>query len=204
MVFGADINTHDANQFTPMDLVIDNGRLSEIESILYKLQARSGVQQMTEGRKKVPRLYSFAQKLQPPKKGERLSTNDNISEFVKRRGTNVMYRELEININRRMSMSATIGGHDDTLALVLQQREIALYNKTLKKTKQTVTEHGVRGGSRLLFLDGGGIKGLVQLEVLIRIEEQTQCSISDLFDWIVGTSTGGIIALAIVYGKSAQ
>lgn len=176
--------------------------MSETESILFKLGAKGSVYQMTTGKKKVPRLFSFAQKLQPPKKGERLSTNDNISEFVKRKGTNVLYRELEINVNRRMSMSSTIGGPDDTYALVLQQREIALYNKTLKKPRQRVTEHGIRGGSRLLFLDGGGIKGLVQLEVLMQLEEHTQCRISDLFDWIVGTSTGGIIALAIVYGKS--
>ncbi len=51
-----------------------------------------------------------------------------------------------------------------------------------------------------MFLDGGGLKGLVQLEVLMKLEEQTQCSMSDLFDWIVGASTGGIIALAMVYG----
>ncbi len=175
--------------------------MPEIESILLDLGARGSVHQMTQGKKKVPRLFSFAQKIRAPKKEERLSTNDNISEFVKRRGTNVLYRELEINVNRRMSMSSTIGGPDDTFALVLQQREIALYNKTLKKPRQAVTEHKIRGGSRLLFLDGGGLKGLVQLEVLMKLEEQTQCSISDLFDWIVGTSTGGIIALAMVYGK---
>lgn len=33
------------------------------------------------------------------------------------------------------------------------------------------------------------------------IEERTEQKIIDLFDWIVGTSTGGIIALALVYGK---
>ena len=58
----------------------------------------------------------------------------------------------------------------------------------------------LEGGSRLLFLDGGGIKGLIQIETLIQLEEATGRKITELFDWIVGTSTGAIIALAIVYG----
>ena len=59
---------------------------------------------------------------------------------------------------------------------------------------------GLEGGSRLLFLDGGGVKGLSQIESLIQLEEATGRKITDLFDWIVGTSTGGIIALLLVYG----
>ena len=59
----------------------------------------------------------------------------------------------------------------------------------------------VHGGERILCLDGGGIKGLIQIEVLIQIEELTGKKITELFNWIVGTSTGGVIALALVYGK---
>ena len=61
----------------------------------------------------------------------------------------------------------------------------------------------VHGGERILCLDGGGIKGLIQIEVLIQIEELTGKRITDLFNWIVGTSTGGIIVLCMVYGKLA-
>ena len=60
---------------------------------------------------------------------------------------------------------------------------------------------GLEGGSRLLFLDGGGIKGLSQIEALIQLEKATGRKITELFDWIVGTSTGGVIALALVYGE---
>lgn len=56
-------------------------------------------------------------------------------------------------------------------------------------------------GSRILCLDGGGVKGLVQIELLRQLEERTGKRVIDLFDWIVGTSTGGIIALTLVYGK---
>ncbi len=56
-------------------------------------------------------------------------------------------------------------------------------------------------GSRILVLDGGGMKGLVEIEILDQIERVTGMKILDLFDWIVGTSTGAVIALALVYGE---
>ena len=57
-------------------------------------------------------------------------------------------------------------------------------------------------GHRVLCLDGGGMRGLIQIEVLSHITEVTGREIHELFDWIVGTSTGGIVALALVYGCS--
>ena len=57
-------------------------------------------------------------------------------------------------------------------------------------------------GSRILFLDGGGMKGLLQIDILEQLESQTGRKVTELFDWIVGTSIGGIIALALVYGMS--
>ena len=56
-------------------------------------------------------------------------------------------------------------------------------------------------GDRVLCLDGGGIKGLVLIEMLAAIEHISGKRIVDLFDWIIGTSTGGILALALVYSK---
>ena len=53
----------------------------------------------------------------------------------------------------------------------------------------------------ILTLDGGGIRGLVQIEILSEIERLTGRKIIDLFDWIIGTSTGGILALGLVYCK---
>ena len=36
----------------------------------------------------------------------------------------------------------------------------------------------------------------------MQIEAKTERKITDLFDWIVGSSTGAIIALGLVYGES--
>lgn len=50
---------------------------------------------------------------------------------------------------------------------------------------------------KILSIDGGGIKGLYSSTILEHLEEKYKCNISDHFDMICGTSTGGLIALAL-------
>jgi uncharacterized protein len=50
---------------------------------------------------------------------------------------------------------------------------------------------------KVLTIDGGGIKGLYSARILAHLEQQFNASISDHFDMLCGTSTGGIIALAL-------
>jgi patatin-like phospholipase/acyl hydrolase len=50
---------------------------------------------------------------------------------------------------------------------------------------------------RMLSIDGGGIRGVIPAMVLAEIERRTGKHISELFDLITGTSTGGILALAL-------
>ncbi|PKY01131.1 hypothetical protein P168DRAFT_329858 [Aspergillus campestris IBT 28561] len=56
-----------------------------------------------------------------------------------------------------------------------------------------------QAGTRILSLDGGGIRGIVELTILQQIERELGVGlyIQDFFDLIVGTSTGGIIALGL-------
>jgi len=49
----------------------------------------------------------------------------------------------------------------------------------------------------LLALDGGGIRGVIPARVLTAIEQRTGRPISQLFDLVAGTSTGGILALGL-------
>ncbi len=57
---------------------------------------------------------------------------------------------------------------------------------------------------RILSIDGGGIKGAFPASFLATIEERLSGSIADYFDLIAGTSTGGIIALALGLGFSGR
>jgi len=50
---------------------------------------------------------------------------------------------------------------------------------------------------KILSIDGGGIKGLYSAKILEHFEQRFQCSISDYFDMICGTSTGGLIGLGL-------
>jgi hypothetical protein len=53
---------------------------------------------------------------------------------------------------------------------------------------------------RILALDGGGLKGAFTASVLARLEQSIGQRISTHFDMIAGTSTGGILAIALGLG----
>ncbi len=65
---------------------------------------------------------------------------------------------------------------------------------------------------KILSLDGGGIRGVLTLEILLELETQLKSALkaddsfrlSDFFDYIGGTSTGAIIAAGLSLGKSVQ
>lgn len=64
---------------------------------------------------------------------------------------------------------------------------------------------------KLLALDGGGIRGMITVEVLAEIEQLLRQELgrgesfvlADYFDYIAGTSTGAIIAACLAWGMSA-
>src|SRR5438876_10207272 len=57
---------------------------------------------------------------------------------------------------------------------------------------------------RILTLDGGGIKGVFAASFLATLEDQVDAPIGNYFDLVSGTSTGGIIALALGLGLPAR
>lgn len=57
---------------------------------------------------------------------------------------------------------------------------------------------------KILSLDGGGIKGLYTATVLGHLEEAFGVPVGQCFDMICGTSTGGLIALALAKGLPAK
>lgn len=56
---------------------------------------------------------------------------------------------------------------------------------------------------RVLTIDGGGVKGIIPASLLAIVEEEAKAPLNEFFDLIVGTSTGGVIALGIAIGIPA-
>lgn len=51
---------------------------------------------------------------------------------------------------------------------------------------------------RVLTIEGGGVRGIIPTRLLTALESLAGAPISELFDVLVGTSTGGMIALGLV------
>jgi predicted acylesterase/phospholipase RssA len=51
--------------------------------------------------------------------------------------------------------------------------------------------------ARILSIDGGGVRGVIPARLLAELERRTGRPVSALFDVVAGTSTGGVIALAL-------
>lgn len=67
------------------------------------------------------------------------------------------------------------------------------------------------GPKKLLAIDGGGIRGVLALQILAKIESLLRAEtgnadyrLADYFDYVAGTSTGAIIAAGIALGKPVQ
>lgn len=65
---------------------------------------------------------------------------------------------------------------------------------------EIVDESKSKKGGRVLCLDGGGIKGVVLIAQLMALEKVSGKSVLECFDWIAGTSTGGILACGLAAG----
>ncbi len=65
-------------------------------------------------------------------------------------------------------------------------------------------DKSANGRFQILSLDGGGLKGLFQASFLAGWEEAKGRRVTDYFDLITGTSTGGIIALGLGMGFPAK
>jgi patatin-like phospholipase/acyl hydrolase len=78
--------------------------------------------------------------------------------------------------------------------------------------KVWTSKYGNDRPRRLLACDGGGIKGIITLEILKKIEadlakmtgQGKDFRLGDYFDYIAGTSTGAIIATGLAVGMSVK
>ncbi|OUC44198.1 ankyrin repeat protein [Trichinella nativa] len=58
--------------------------------------------------------------------------------------------------------------------------------------------------SIMVTIDGGGIRGLIALQILIELEKRLNAPVYNYVDWAVGTSTGGLIASSLALKMSLR
>ena len=191
LAFGANINPKDEHNNTPLDIL----ETSVDETSNMKHKAAIVVLLKSNGAKRGEALRMISKP--PPVEAfpEISGVDDEVGDIQKAASEDVIewtarftrhYNELEKNIEQRLSFVQVQLEPSEAMSIAMQLKELKMYEKA---------------GSRILFLDGGGVRGLIQIEILSQLEVATGRKITELFDWIVGTSTGGIIALAMVYGK---
>ncbi|KAF8051898.1 hypothetical protein N665_1655s0005 [Sinapis alba] len=85
----------------------------------------------------------------------------------------------EPRVNKAAARALAILGENDILRRSIKGRQIP------------------KQGLRILTMDGGGMKGLATVQILKEIEKGSGKRIHELFDLICGTSTGGMLAIAL-------
>lgn len=176
VALGADQLAMNAHNQIPMDLAKD-----QLKELLMRLLSRPG---LARAQSKEMHVCEYSDRLND------YLHPDHVVRFA---------LKLEEEINKRMEMSADI-----TLdaAAFMQLREIDTWRRTMTREQlSSALANNGKPGSRILFLDGGGMRALVEIEILMDIEKRTGHKITELFDWIVGTSTGAILTLGLVYGE---
>jgi uncharacterized protein len=81
--------------------------------------------------------------------------------------------------------------------------------RPLERRVKLTDRLAAKGPRKLLAIDGGGIRGVLSLMILDKIEKllieeskREDYRLADYFDYVSGTSTGGIIAAGIAMGMS--
>jgi uncharacterized protein len=81
--------------------------------------------------------------------------------------------------------------------------------RTFERRVKLTDRLAAKGPRKLLAMDGGGIRGVLSLMILGKIEKllieeskRPDYRLADYFDYVSGTSTGGIIAAGIAMGMS--
>uniref|UniRef100_A0A3B5B4X8 Calcium-independent phospholipase A2-gamma-like n=1 Tax=Stegastes partitus TaxID=144197 RepID=A0A3B5B4X8_9TELE len=109
---------------------------------------------------------------------------------------------LNEHLIRYPSCKALIWQEKTAVTLLRQRRTYRYDHKLQAAVRETLALIGyvdpVKGrGIRVLSIDGGGTRGVVPLQLLKLLEDETGKKVHQLFDYICGVSTGAVLAFML-------
>lgn len=200
---GADINTQDQNGNTPLHAAVKTGEVSIVQALVVFGADVNCINFADES----PRHIIASSKKTP---------NQELILYILHTVGAKRCKKLLQSCNDGCALNATFNGIPKEVSPF--HRILNLYESyfsdvikaaLLKKKQdsemqsQMKSEDSSPNSIRLLCLDGGGIRGLILIQMLSVLEDMMNKKITECFDWLAGTSTGGILALALASGKSA-
>ncbi|GMT36222.1 hypothetical protein PFISCL1PPCAC_27519, partial [Pristionchus fissidentatus] len=112
--------------------------------------------------------------------------------------------------NSPRTTSMISGLEDEEKKLVVDNKirfhtQDVFYNNLLRRLEELEKKGDKpRNFVNLLSMDGGGIRGLVIIQMLIALEKIMGEPVYPYFDWVAGTSTGALVSTALAQGKTLR
>ncbi|XP_041083175.1 calcium-independent phospholipase A2-gamma-like [Polyodon spathula] len=126
-------------------------------------------------------------------------------------GSHSMTARIE-ELNRHLTRypeCRAVAWQEKALVLLLRQRRCHSDDQELQGAiREALALIGyadpVKGqGIRVLSIDGGGTRGLVALQVLKQLEEESGKPVHQMFDYVCGVSTGAVLAFTLGLGQTS-
>lgn len=216
-------NIKDASGRTPLEVFIKNTErpidpesmeFAEYDDILEMLRCSSfpvRARKRSHSRTRNDRLLSPLRQSQEPQKQSIVEVTVSVkkgphpSSAISRQAK-LCYEISEVGTLTGRSDGTPQDGHNMLNAVVEPVRTI-IHNlpASYKIIKEEIDQ--VALGPRVLCLDGGGVRGVNEVEIIEAIQNAYQAlhpgkTIYDMFDIFVGTSTGAMVAMCIAMRKS--